>query len=91
MSNIWGGVLAVTGFIACPCHLPFTIPLFLGILGGTGAGGFVAANINLVYGFATGYFVLGVGVGVYLLNRKKRNVREVSDEIPLGMNVSNKR
>ena len=92
MSNIWGGVLAATGFIACPCHLPLTIPLFLGILGGTGVGGFVAANTNLVYGFATGYFVLAIGVGVYMLNRKKRNVREVSDEIPLqGMDVSNKR
>ena len=92
MSNIWGAVLAFTGFIACPCHLPFTLPLFLGILGGTGVGGFVAANTNLIYGFATGYFVLGLGVGVYLLNRKKHNIQEASSEIPFqGGAGSNKR
>ena len=49
MSNFWGGILAVTGLMACPCHLPITLPLILGLLGGTGLGTFIGANSNLVY------------------------------------------
>ena len=83
MSNIWSGVLAVTGFIACPCHLPFTLPLLIGVLGSTGIGAGVAANVSLIYVIATGYFIIAIGVGVYLLNRKKHNIQEASSEIPL--------
>ena len=71
MSRVWGGVLAVTGFVACPCHLPLTLPLILGVLGGTGIGSFIGANTNWVYGIATGYFIAGIGVGWYLLMRKR--------------------
>lgn len=70
MAKIWGGVLAVTGFIACPCHLPATLPLMVGVLSGTSIGGFLAANIGLVYGLATGYFILGLGTGLFLLYRR---------------------
>ena len=92
MSNIWGGVLAVTGFVACPCHLPFTLPLLIGVLGGTGIGAGVAANVSLIYVIATGYFILAIGVGVYLLNRKKHNIQAASSEIPVqGAAASKKR
>ncbi len=73
MSRAWGGVLTVTGFVACPCHLPFTLPLVLGVLGGTGLGSFIGANTGLVYGVFTGYFIAGIGVGWYLLNRRHRD------------------
>ncbi len=72
MSRVWGGVLTVTGFVACPCHLPFTLPLVLGVLGGTGLGSFIGANTGLIYGVFTGYFIAGIGVGWYLLNRRQR-------------------
>ncbi len=72
MSRAWGGVLTVTGFVACPCHLPFTLPLVLGVLGGTGLGSFIGANTGLIYGIFTGYFIAGIGVGWYLLNRSQR-------------------
>ena len=75
MSNIWGGVLAVTGFVACPCHFPLTLPLLIGVLGGTGIGAGIAANVSLIYMVATGYFILAIGIGVYMLNRKKRNIQ----------------
>ncbi len=71
MSRVWGGVLTVTGFVACPCHLPFTLPLVLGVLGGTGLGSFIGANTGLIYGVFTGYFIAGIGVGWYLLNRRQ--------------------
>ena len=75
MSKVWGGALAVTGFIACPCHLPLTLPLILGVLAGTGVGSFIGANTGLVYGLATGYFIVAIGVGWFLLNRKRRSVQ----------------
>ncbi len=71
MSRVWGWVLAVTGFVACPCHLPLTLPLVLGVLGGTGIGSFIGANTSWVYGIATGYFIVAIGVGWCLLMRKR--------------------
>ena len=71
MSKIRGGILVVTGVIACPCHLPITLSLLVGVLGGTAIGSFVADNQGLIYGIATAYFVLALSVGLYLLNRKR--------------------
>ena len=82
MSNAWGGVLAVTGFLACPCHLPLTLPLVLSILGGTGLGSFIGANTSLIYGIFTGYFVIGVGVGFFLLDRRKRGSEGAACDLP---------
>ena len=86
MSNAWGGVLAVTGFLACPCHLPLTLPLVLGVLGGTGLGSFIGANTSLIYGIFTGYFVAGVGVGFFLLSRRKRESKSPACDLPVAAN-----
>ena len=75
MTRIGGTVLAVTGFIACPCHLPFTLPLLIGVLGGTGIGAGIAANVGVIYVIATGCFVIGIAAGLYLLNRRKHGTR----------------
>ncbi len=71
MSKMGVGVLTLTGIIACPCHLPLTLPLILGVLAGTGLGSFIGANTGWVYGIATGYFIVGIGVGVLLLQRRR--------------------
>ena len=71
MGKVWGGVLLVTGFIVCPCHLIITLPLILGLLAGTGIGAILAANTGLVYGVAGGYFIVALAAGWYLLNRKR--------------------
>ena len=71
MNKAWGGVLVVTGFIACPCHLVITLPIVLGLMAGTGAGAILAANTGLVYVIAGGYFVVALAGGWYLLNRKR--------------------
>ena len=70
MNKVWSGVLVVTGFIACPCHLVITLPLILGLLAGTGVGAILAANTGFVYGIAGGYFIVALAAGWYLLNRK---------------------
>ena len=71
MGKVWGGVLLVTGFIACPCHLIITLPIILGLLAGTGVGAILAANTGWVYGIAGGYFVAALAAGWYMLNRKR--------------------
>ena len=71
MTKVWGGVLAATGAIACPCHFPVTLPLLLGVLGGTSVGSFIGSHTSLVYGIASGYFIASLGAGWYLLNRKR--------------------
>ena len=72
MNKVWGGFLAVTGFLACPCHLPLTLPLVLGVLGGTGVGSFVGTHTGLIYGLLAAYFIVAMGAGVSLWNRKQR-------------------
>jgi len=69
-----GYVLLITGFLACPCHLVLTLPLVLAILGGSTAGAFVAHNVNLITGVLTGYFLLALSLGFFLLNRRIRRL-----------------
>ncbi len=46
MKTLGGGALMVTGVLACPCHLPITLPIFAVLAGGTGLGAFLIANPN---------------------------------------------
>ena len=71
MSKVWGGVLFVTGFLACPCHLVFTLPLVIALLAGTGFGALLAASTGWVYVISGGYFIAALAAGWYLLNHKK--------------------
>ena len=71
MGKVWGGVLLVTGLIACPCHLVITLPIILGLLAGTGVGAILGANSGLVYGVAGAYFIVALVSGWYVLNSKK--------------------
>ena len=87
MSKIWGTVLLVTGFIACPCHLVITLPIIIGVLGGTGLGAFLSDNRGLVYGVATGYFIVGVAGGYYLWNRRKPKTGQANILSALGLGV----
>ena len=82
MNRYWGGILTVTGFVACPCHLPLTLPIVLGILGGTGLGAFIGANTSLIYGLFTAYFVVGIGAGMYLWSRKRSETEGAVCELP---------
>ena len=62
-------LLLLTGFMACPCHLLFTLPLAIGLLGGTALGLWLGSHTGLVYGLSTGYFLAAVIVGFWWLRR----------------------
>jgi mercuric ion transport protein len=65
--------LLITGFLACPCHLPFVLPALAGLLAGTAAGVFIADNTALLIALATVYFV---GVVVYFM-RGSPNIKRL--------------
>ena len=91
MNKVWGGVLVVTGFIACPCHLVITLPLILGVMGGTGLGAFLSDNQRLVYGVASGYFIVGSAGGIILWNCRRSKPGQASRLPSQGNPVQNKK
>jgi mercuric ion transport protein len=62
-----GGFLAVTGFLACPCHLVITLPLAAALLGGTALGGWIATHQGAILVGATIYFIGALAGGATLL------------------------
>ncbi len=70
-SKVGGYVLLVTGFLACPCHLVFTLPLVLALLGGTALGSFLAENTALVTGLLAAYFIGALLLGFALLSARR--------------------
>lgn len=42
--KLTGYLLTVTAFVACPCHLPLTLPLAVALLGGTAWGAALSRN-----------------------------------------------
>ncbi len=70
MRKLWGYVLLVTAFLACPCHLPVTLPLLLAVLGGTSLGTFLAGHPELIGLAALVYFVTALAAGWALLRQR---------------------
>ncbi len=58
--TIRGYVAGVVAFVACPCHLPITLPLLLSLTAGTGLGAWLADNTITVGAISTGLFVAGL-------------------------------
>jgi len=63
--NIHGFVAGAVALMACPCHLPLTLPLLLALTAGTAVGGWLANNTAVVYITS---FVLFIG-GLLLAGR----------------------
>jgi mercuric ion transport protein len=65
-----GILVGITAFLACPCHLPLTLPLVLALLAGTPLAGAFQANPGLLVLAALLYFVFGLMLAVRLLSEK---------------------
>ncbi len=63
MKTLKGYILLITGFLACPCHLPLTLPLLLAVTAGTAIGALLASNIWLIVAVSTIYFVSALALG----------------------------
>lgn len=68
--TLGGYVLGATALVACPCHLIFTGPLLLGLVGGTSLGALPADSPGLMLAAGSGYFVLAILGAVWLLGRQ---------------------
>ncbi len=77
MRRMGGSVLAVTGVMACPCHLVVTLPLLAGLLAGTALGSFLTTHTSLVYLRAGIYFVVALLLGSWFWFSPARGKREV--------------
>lgn len=66
-SSIW----MLTGFAACPCHLPVTIPIVLGLTAGTAFGAFLANNLWLLGAISTTYFLFALVLGLRSLRHAR--------------------
>jgi len=74
--NLWhqvkGWAAVVTAFIACPCHLPITLPIILSLTAGTALGAWIADNRDLLVALLTLYFLGGLALGFYWLNKEEK-------------------
>ncbi len=61
--KIRSGTMFVISFIACPCHLPITLPLALVLLAGTPAAIWIAQHTNWVYGGMIILFLFSLTLG----------------------------
>lgn len=64
MTAIWhktkGYIAGAVAFVACPCHLPITIPLLLALTAGTAFGTWLENNTLAVVIISTGLFIGGI-------------------------------
>ena len=82
MRRVGGVVLAVTGFLACPCHLIVTVPWLASGLSGTALGSFLTRNTGLVSTFASVYFIVALALGAWFLLGPKHPSRRVDAACP---------
>ena len=64
MITIWhtakGYLAAGVAFVACPCHLPITLPLVIGLTAGTALSAWLQNNLLTIAGVSTVLFLGGL-------------------------------
>lgn len=68
-----GWVAMVVGFIACPCHLPITLPIAISLTAGTATGVWLTNNTFLLGSIMTVIFLGGLGLGYYWINKEEQS------------------
>ncbi len=69
MTKIKAYVAGVVAFIACPCHLPITLPLLISLTAGTAFGAWLAQNTVLVGAISTIAFIGGLALAYRWVNQ----------------------
>ena len=68
-----GWLAMVVGFVACPCHLPITLPIAISLTAGTATGAWLTNNTILLGSIMTVIFLGGLGLGYYWMNKEEQS------------------
>src|SRR5712692_9594548 len=71
-ANMRGYFFFITGLLACPCHLPVTLPLLIALTAGTALGAFLSNNVWIVVALSTLYFIVALALGFRYLGQEKQ-------------------
>ena len=69
MAKIKAYIASVVAFIACPCHLPLTLPLLIALTAGTAFSTWLANNVFLVGAISTVIFIGGLALAFKWFNQ----------------------
>ncbi|OUC06344.1 hypothetical protein RY27_21640 [Litorilinea aerophila] len=75
MQTIKGVAASVIALIACPCHLPLTIPLLLALTSGTALGLWLASNQWLIWMASFVLFLGGLLLAVNWLGQGEQSAQ----------------
>jgi hypothetical protein len=79
MQTMKGFAAGMVALVACPCHLPLTLPVLLVLTSGTAVGGWLAANQGLVW---LSSIVLFIGGLVLMVRWMKPAAAGAQCEVP---------
>lgn len=71
MQMIKGAVGGLVALVACPCHLPVTLPAILLMTGGTAFGAWLAANQWSIWTASVVLFAGGLALAVFWFGRTR--------------------
>ena len=69
MTKIKAYIASVGAFIACPCHLPLTLPLLISLTAGTAFSTWLTHNTLLVVVISTVVFIGGLALAFKWFNQ----------------------
>lgn len=87
MLNTWhtikGYVAGAVALVACPCHLPLTLPLLIGLTAGTAFSAWLENNFIVVAAILTVFFIGGLVMSMKWM-RSGDQVRALSPQVHTG-------
>ena len=80
MRKLKGYLLMGSARVACPCHLPITLPLLTALFAGTALGAFLLNNVWLVVAISTAYFIAALALGLRDLGQHNKTCQLADTE-----------
>ena len=81
--------LIATGFAACPCHFPITLPILAALFSGTTVGVILSEQTGLLFLIGTIYFAAAIAVGLALYARRNPQGEHNKSNQPDGLRLEN--